>query len=290
MKHRITLVGACLGLLMGGALAAAGQGPNRLGEAKGLYESAEYDRAFAVLERIDTAALRPEQVRDRLLYQALCLLAMENTAGAESKIEEIVRADPRFTPGKEVPPRLRELVDEIRIRMLPAIVQNHYRSGKERFEAGDHASALREFTLVIELATAAGAGPDSSALADMKLLAEGFGDLSRLALESPPVPASAPADPEAVIPPVVIQQDLPAWPTSLTSHVGQLEDGFISGVLQIVIGQTGQVDTVTLVRRIHPVYDALLVSAAKQWKYEPARLHDQPIEFVKRLNVKIAVK
>ena len=89
--------------------------------------------------------------------------------------------------------------------------------------------------------------------------------------------------------PVVIQQDIPAWPPSLVSHLGQQADA-LTGVLQIVVTKTGDVGTVTLIKRIHPVYDALLVAAAKQWKYQPATLRGQPIDFVKRLNVKVSVR
>jgi hypothetical protein len=297
MKHRISLgVAACLCMQVAGGAVLAGQNANRLGEAKGLYESAEYDRAFAVLERMNTAALTPELVRDRLLYQALCLLALENITGAESKIEEIVQADPLFAPGRDVPPRLREIVDEVRIRLRPAIVAEHYRSGKALFEAGDHASALRELTLVIQLAGGANAGADSAALAEIRVLAMGFRDLARRALATPaapvstPGPAPVPALEAVIVPPVVIRQDMPAWPPSRASRMRRLDHGSLSGVLQIVIGKTGQVNTVTLMERIHPVYDALLVSAAKEWRYEPATLNGQPIEFVKRLNVRIAVK
>jgi hypothetical protein len=288
------VAGLCM--LVAGAAVLAGQNANWLGEAKGLYESAEYDRAFAVLERVDSGALTPEQLRDRLVYQALCLLALENNTGAQSKVGEIVQADPLFTPGREVPPRLQALIDEVRIRMLPALVQEGYRSGRALFEAGDHASALRELTLVIELIARADAASGATAFADIKRLAEGFRDLSRRALARPPTtgstppPAPPPNRETTVVPPVVIRQDMPAWPQSPASRMSRLDAGSLSGVLRIVIGKTGQVDTVTLMERIHPVYDALLVSAAKEWEYTPATVNGQPIEFVKRLNVTIVVK
>ena len=295
MKHRAALGVACLCMLVAGGAVLAGQQPNGLGEARNLYESAEYERAFAALQNMDASALTPEQAQDRLLYQALCLLALEDSTGANSKIREIVQADPLFTPGREVPPRLRAVVDEVLNRLLPDLAEDRYQSAKALFEAGKHALALREFTVVIQLAARAEAAGDTSRLADIKLLAEGFSDLSRRALEPPPAaeitppPAPVPA-PATVVPPVVIRQDVPAWPQSFASHISRPETGSLSGVLQIVVGKTGQVNTVTLMERIHPLYDALLVSAAKQWKYEPATVNGQPIEFVKRLNVRIAVK
>lgn len=278
-----TVIFSLLALLTTPTVAA--QELDRLGEARKLYESAEYARALSTLERIEPAAMTPEQTRDRLLYQALCLLALENQPALETKIQEIVQADPLFDPGSNVPPRLRTLVADARGRLRPALVQAHYRSGKERFEAGDHASALRELTLAIQLAGDAPA--DDAEMADLKLLAEGFRDLAKRALETPPKPEAKPQT--TVVPPVVIQQEMPAWPASLSSHLAQQGEAVI-GVVQIVVNKTGQVDSVTLLKRIHPVYDALLVSAAKAWRYEPATMNGEPIEFVKRLNVKVAAR
>lgn len=288
MKRHLSLNILCLYMLTTGAATVAGQSPDGLDAAKGFYASAEYDRALAALERMDPSAIGPEQARDRLLYQALCLLALENKPGAEAKLTEVLQAHPLFVPGAEIPPRLHTLLDDVRTRLRPALAQEHYRTGKERFEAGDYASALAEFALVIELAEGDEA-QRNSALTDIRLLAEGFRDLSRRALEPPPAPPVRDPEP-AVTPPVAIRQDMPPWPSSAsyTYHTGVLENGPLIGVLQIVVGQTGQVVTVTLVDRIHPAYDNLLVSAAKQWIYEPALLNGRPIEFVKRLNVRIS--
>lgn len=268
----------------------AAQEIDRLGEARKLYESAEYARALSSLERIEPAAITPQQALDRLLYQALCLLALENQTALDTKIQEIVRTDPFFDPGGAVPPRLRALVSDMRNRMRPGLVQAHYQSGKERFEAGDHASAVQAFTRAIQLAQETGPeSDDAGMMADIKLLAEGFRDLARRALESPPAPDGK--NPlAAVIPPAVVQQNMPPWPASLTSGLGQLRDDSLTGILQIVITKTGEVGAVTLVERIHPVYDALLIAAAREWKYQPATLNGEPIEFVKRLNVKVSAR
>lgn len=262
---------------------------DRLGEARKLYESAEYVRALSTLERIEPAAMSPAQARDRLVYQALCLLALEDQAALDAKIQEIVQTDPFFDPGSAVPPRLRTLLGETRERLRPSLVQAHYQSGKERFDAGDHASAVREFTRAIQLAEGAPPdGRDAAMIADIKLVAEGFRDLARRALEAPPAPASE-NGPAGVVPPTAIRQDMPAWPASLSGSLGQWGDSLV-GVLQIVVTKTGAVGSVTLVKRIHPVYDALLIAAAKEWRYQPATLNGEPIEFVKRLNVKITAR
>jgi tetratricopeptide (TPR) repeat protein len=285
------LIAICAALTSAAVLAAAGQTVDRLAEAKGLYESAEYDRALAALERIDTIAITPDQRRDRVLYQALCLLALEKEADAESKIGEMVRADPLFSPGRETPPRLRDLVDEVRARMRPELAQQHYRTGKEHFDREEYARALEEFTLVIRLADSDDANGGASQLEDLKLLASGFRDLARSALEPKPVPtAGVSPGPAPVVPPVAIREDLPAWPTALASRVAPPISGRISGVLDIIIGPDGRVDSVNFVDRIHPVYDALLFSAVRRWRYEPATRGGQAISYLKRLTVNVVAK
>ena len=281
---------SCLCLAHATALAA--QNGDTVLEAKKLYESALYERALAALERVDAKAISPQHARDRLLYQALCLLALENQAGAEAKAAEILHADPLFTLPRDFPPRLGTLIDEVRARLRPQLAETHYVAGKERFEAGDHPAAVREMTLVTQLASdpAASGDPD---LRDIKLLAEGFRDLAQRAIDNPPPSAGdsrTAITPEGVVPPVIIRQEMPPWPPRLASHFALQDGGSLIGVLEVVVSATGGVKSATLARRIHPVYDALLLAAAKQWKYEPATLEGEPIEYVKRLNIKVSGK
>ena len=52
----------------------------RLAEIKGLYESAEYDRALAAVDRASPAVVTPAEARDIEIYEALCLLALGKKA------------------------------------------------------------------------------------------------------------------------------------------------------------------------------------------------------------------
>jgi TonB family protein len=264
---------------------------DRLGEAKGLYTSAEYERALAVLQEIDSSTVTPEEARDKALHQALCFLALNRQPEAESKIEEAVQAMPLFRPDGDTPPRLRTLVDDVRSRMLPSLVQQHYRSGRAFFDGGKYADALREFNLALQLAEDSADPTRASLFADITTLASGFRDLSRALGSGSPisVPESG-SKPGTVAPPVTIRQDTPAWPPSLRFLAAEQRPGSLSGTLDIVVSQTGDVQSVKLVKSIHPLYDALLLSAAKQWKYQPATRAGVPVEFVKRLAVNVTVR
>src|SRR5258705_7793917 len=72
------------------------QGWNRLAEIKGLYESAEYDRALAAVDRANPTALTAGGARDGEIYDALCLPALGKKVEANAKIEGGLRAEPLY--------------------------------------------------------------------------------------------------------------------------------------------------------------------------------------------------
>jgi hypothetical protein len=43
----------------------------------------------------------------------------------------------------------------------------------------------------------------------------------------------------------------------------------------------------TLRRPIHPLYDAALLAAARDWKYKPATLNGQPVKFRKMIQITV---
>ena len=267
------------------------QGGNRLAEIKGLYESAEYDRALAAVSRANPAALTPGEARDIEIYEALCLLALGKKVEANAKIEGVIRAEPLFQPSTDLPKRLRALVDDARNRLRPALAQSHYVAGKELFEAEKYEAAVKEFTLVLQLTDV----PDSSRseFGDMRILATGFRDLSvraiatsKLPVSETPAPAPQLPSDAPVVPPVAVRQNLPPWPR--TPGAAREEQRLaLSGVLELTITKTGTVASAKLVKRIDPFYDALLVAAARQWKYQPATQNGVPVEYVKTLAVNV---
>lgn len=278
----------------------AGQDPpvqGRLAEIKGLYESAEYDRALAAVDHASPPAVTPAEARDIEIYEALCLLALGKKAEANAKIEGVIRAEPLYQPSTELPNRLRALVEEARDRLRPVLAQSHYAAGKKLFDAEKFDAAVEEFALVLTL-TDATADSSRAEFADMRILATGFRDLSVRAFETskPRVsqnPDPAPSRPTEVqvVPPVAVQQSVPPWPAALAaSRRDALKFAQPNGVLELVITKAGTVESAKLVKGIDPFYDVLLLNAARQWKYQPATRNGEPIEFVKRLAIAIDIR
>ena len=82
------------------------------------------------------------------------------------------------------------------------------------------------------------------------------------------------------MPPVIIRQQMPLWMgmTEFLPRGGR-------GRVRIIINDQGSVEEARIVESVHTVYDALLLSATRTWKYEPATLDGKPVRYVKLIEV-----
>jgi tetratricopeptide (TPR) repeat protein len=273
-----------------------------LTNAQGLYAQASYEQALALLERLDpkgSANLAEGQTIRR--YRALCLIALGRSGEAERAVEDMVRADPAAATDEELPPRLQELVQNVRGRVVREVVRQGYEHARDLYGREQFAAAAEEFTRVIALLDdRALALTRDPGYADIRLLADGFVRLSKaapvtLSNAAAPQPVAAPpvvneeppqvAD-AAFVAPVPIVQDVPAFPRSAGA-------GFMArreGDLDVDVAADGRVTGARIVSSIHPVYDVILSAAAKNWKYQPARRRGEPVPYTKRVHVVVQVK
>jgi TonB family protein len=277
-----------------------------LGKAKELYAAANYDEALTMLNALGSSAVdRSEDAAAIAMYRVLCLVAVGRTGEVDAAIERLVSQHPLYRPpSDELSPRMRTAINTARVRLLPAMVQRRYEESKSAYDKGDFTAASTGFKWVLsaladpDISTLAGQSP----LADIKTLSSGFVDLSAKALAPPPPPpvAVAPvAVPPPVIPmppvrdvkrvfstddsdvvaPVTIRQSMPRFPGALSTQA--------TGVLELVIDRTGAVESVRLMQSVHPQYDALLLSAAKKWQYQPAQLDGAGVRYMKRIQISL---
>ena len=289
-----SLLVVCFGLL----LTSPVYGQDTITSARELYFSASYEDALGVLSRLDTSGPTPDRLSINQ-YKAYCLLALGKMTEAEQAIEAVVSADPFFQPAdSDVSPRLRSAFAAVRIRLLPAIVQQEYAQAKAAFDREDFATAHGRFERVLralsdpDISLAAGRPP----LSDLRTLASGFRDLSVRSAAPPPIPAAAlpPPAPRAaavvprpnaiytgveagIRPPVAVRQQMPNFPRELAT--------FRDGVLELIIDEAGAVETAVMRSPIHPRFDALVLSSAKTWKYQPATVAGTPVKFRKTINI-----
>ena len=298
---------AALALVVTTADFAAGQ--DSLSAARELYAGAAYEDALMVLNRLRANVVRADDARAIDQYRAFCLLALGRASDAERAIESVIAVQPSYLPTEgDVSPRVRAAFSEVRRRMLPAIVQQWYASAKASYDRKEYGAAVSGFTQVMDVLT----DPDVASavnqppLSDIRTLASGFRDLSVLAAAPPPPPpppppapapeppppaAPAPAQPARiygpgdgnVVPPAVVRQSLPPMPQQIQRSVVSQE-----GVLELVIDETGAVESAVMKAPFSPLYDRLAVAAAVEWRYKPATLGGVPVKY--RKVVQIAFK
>jgi hypothetical protein len=288
--------------------AAAAANQDALTHAKDLYASAAYDEALAVLDRLQlnkpvTDAAEVGQ------YRAFCLLALGRTDEGRRAIEAIVESDPLFLPSEQqTPPRLLAVFRDVRRQVLPRIVRDSYTNAKSAFDQKELEEAAAGFDRVLLLLNDPDS-TDSEGSGDIRMLATGFRDLSKLgpravpsaANLSPSAPtanaAAAPKPPEVPEPrrtfgpddadvtaPVVVSQTLPPWRYSKLSEAHRE----YQGVLALVIDENGNVQSVALLEGVQPEYNAVLIKAARSWKFRPAMKNGLPVQYRKLVKVHLS--
>ena len=296
--------------------ASATTAASELATAKTLYAQGVYEEALAKL-----GTIRGDGTADEVdEYRALCLLALGRTAESQRTLESLFTRTPLFKMSDtDVPPRLVTMYHDVRRRLLPIAIRALYVKSKASYDQKNYAAAAAGFKDLMTLATDEDLGDEAPAVADLKTLADGFLSLSQVEADKaaaaaraaaaaaaaapptpdplpsspPPKPASPPADagPQGpriytdadhdVTPPVEVSKALPEWNPANP----QWRKFELRGAIRIVIDETGKVESAALVQSVHEAYDPLLLAAARQWVYKPARKNGQPVKFQKLVAV-----
>ena len=184
--------------------ASAFAGQDALAHAKDLYASAAYDEALAMLDRLQHNPSSTDEAEVGQ-YRAFCLLALGRSEEGRRAIEVIVESNPLFLPSEQqTPPRLLAVFRDVRRQVLPRVVRDSYTNAKSAFDQQDLEAAATGFDRVLLLLNDPDS-PDSEGSGDIRMLATGFRELSKLGLEAVPsattVSPSAPSVPSAVAAP-----------------------------------------------------------------------------------------
>lgn len=289
-------------LIVSAVSPAAGQNQDPLSSARELYASARYDEALATLDGLrDSSTTTTLDRRAIEQYRSLCLLALGRSNEADAAIAAVVRTDPFFIPGEgDASPRVRNAFTDVRRRMLPQIANEKYQAAKTTWDRKDYAEAADFFREAVALID----DPDMQGqLKDLRTIAAGFLELAAT-LAKPPDPPKAPeparaasAEPARPVPariylaedpdivqPVVLRQDMPRVPPPVLAQARE------RGILEIVINEQGRVQEATIRMSVHPVYDSLVIAAAREWRYHPAMVHNVPVKFRKRIQIALAAR
>jgi tetratricopeptide (TPR) repeat protein len=294
---------------------AIGAGPQEtLNAAKDLYASAAYEDALSTLASVDAGSATPDISRQVNQYRAFCLYALGRTAEAESVAESLIQKDPLMQLDlADTSPRLQAMFTRTRTRLLPGLIRDKYRTVKVSLDRKDYAAAepyLIDLRQMLGDAQTAGAWDEG--LADLRVLVDGFLDLSRAKSEQSARPvagrvdvppdakaaaaalSNAPApDPvkgrriftagdQNLVEPVALDQRMPTLPQQLEAIMNRSHR---RGTLEVLIDEHGAVETAVIKDSINPTYDQLLIAAARRWRYRPAMQNGTPVRYAKTILV-----
>ena len=265
--------------------AATAEAQESIQQVKALYASAAYEDALSMLSRMPAANSEPEYAQ----YRVFCLVALGRTAEAEKAIASVVTADPAFAPDPaEAPSRILDMFARARRALVPEIAQRLYQEARAALDRKDREEAIRQFASLVQLLDGAAIGPDDEPmLSELRLLAVGFLDLMRAvearaerARDAERGSARPPAAAPRVTAPVPLKQDLPLWIPP--NPMSQRE---FRGAVRVFISESGAVTGVALEPGVHPLYDPLLLQAARTWQYQPALRDGVPVPSEKAIEV-----
>jgi TonB family protein len=300
---QLILVAAAVMFATAGEVAA--QDP--LSSAKDMYASAAYEDALAALTRLEGTKPAADVVQQANKYRVFCLYALGRTREAETIAESILRKDPlERLDSAEASPRLQALFNDLRKRLLPSLIRERFKAARAAFDAKEFERAESGLTDTRQMiAEANRIGVSDPGLTDMSVLVDGFLELTRSAAterQPPPmpavpatsteVPAETPVDrptysavDQWIVPPVTIDQRIPQITPDMYRVLKAMGEKGVKpkGVVDLVIDETGKVVEVTVRQSLMASFDAILVDAARRWKYQPATRNGSPVRFVKTL-------
>jgi len=260
-----------------------------LDAVKSLYTAAAYEDTLQRVGKVEPGDLTVYLEQ----YRALSLLALGRGPEAERAFEHMVRLDPRYhIPETDVSPRVATLFKAVRQRVLPSVARDLYEQGKSSFDRKQFVEAseqLKNLLAVVNDSDVEG----RTDFDDLKLLADGFIRLSELELalaaRATPPPDAKPADAAAapsrakvysaadtsVRPPTEIERRMPPWtPSSLMARNVEY-----TGIIEVIVGESGAVESAGMSRPAFPPYDQTLLVAAKNWKFKPATQDGRPVKY-----------
>ena len=261
-----------------------------LANARTLYQSAAYDEALNTLQQLSSnkASLSATDARELEEYRFLCLVALGRPQEARIAMGAVVKSDPLYTlDAASTPPRVVNAFTEVRRELLPQLATQLYAESKAALDRKEVQDARAGFEMLMTMLADADM---QGKLSDLGTLAKGFLELSAAAAPAP-APTAAPssaavesgaARAAVLTPPVAIVQKVPPIPSNLM-RMTQLK----AGILEVSIDETGKVEDARFISPIHPVYDGMVTSAAKGWKYQPALADGKPVKYKKTIRIAV---
>ena len=82
--------------------------------------------------------------------------------------------------------------------------------------------------------------------------------------------------------PVALRQEIPKVPAHLAPSIRASKR---TGIIEVTIDERGRVETALIRESVDPTFDRMVLTAAKMWQYQPAKLQGTPVRYLKRIAI-----
>ena len=82
--------------------------------------------------------------------------------------------------------------------------------------------------------------------------------------------------------PVALRQEIPRVPANLALS---MRTGKRNGIIEVTIDERGRVETALMRESVNAVFDGMVLTAARTWQYQPAKLEGTPVRYLKRIAI-----
>lgn len=288
-----------------------------LSAARDLYASAAYEDALTTLGRLhegENAPKSSDQIEQVDQYRAFCLFALGRSVEAQSVATALISKNPLLQLDGDASPRIAAMFGDLRKKLMPTLARERYRQARAAIDRKEFTAAEPQLAYLRRMLDEADKmGVADEALADLRVLVDGFMDLTRAAAartaspaSTPPAtttaaapagaapsgsepdlnPAAQPYDRSAtdVVPPVTVRQEIPQIPRELTRTMLATAK---TATLEVLVDENGNVERAVMRDKLNPIYDRLILAAARTWKYRPAMKGTTPVKYLKAIAIVI---
>ena len=268
--------------LLGAALLMVAAQQPALQLAIDLYWNGEYERTLQLLD----SGLDTDELVEGHKYRAFALVALERNDEVRAEFTALLELDPGHALDTAlVSPKIVEQFELARQELSASL----FEQGKASYFDGryDEAHELLEKMMKVNPSSALGAEYVQLARERIELEQR----TAEIEPEVPETPEAPEVDPNriyniggGVAEPVAVRQDPPRYPPW---DMRNRTEGDV--ILRLTIGRSGTVEDTEVVRSINQRMDAEATRAARNWRYEPARLNGEPVRVFKVVLIRFAL-
>ncbi len=251
-----------------------------------LYWNGEYERTLQLLD----SELDTDELVEGHKYRAFSLVALERHDEVRAEFTALLELDPSHALDTAlVSPKIVEQFELARQEFSASL----FEQGKAAYFDGRYHEAHELLGKMMRASPSSALGAEYIQLARERIeLEQRTAEIEPEAPETLETPEVPEVDPNriyniggGIAEPVAVRQDPPRYPP------WDMRNGTEGDViLRLTIDRNGTVENTEVIRSLNQRMDAEAARAARTWRYQPARLNDEPVRVFKVVSIRFALR